>query len=51
MIIRKKLIEVSIPLEEINLASAKEKSIRQGHPLGTLADDTFSYYSNKIKSN
>ena len=32
MIIRKKLIEVSIPLEEINLASAKEKSIRQGHP-------------------
>ena len=30
--IRKKLIEVSIPLEAINAASAREKSIRQGHP-------------------
>jgi putative DNA methylase len=30
--IRKKLIEVSIPLEAINIASAKEKSIRHGHP-------------------
>jgi len=30
--IRKKLIEVSIPLEAINKASAREKSIRQGHP-------------------
>lgn len=30
--IRKKLIEVSIPLEAINKASAKEKAIRQGHP-------------------
>jgi putative DNA methylase len=29
---RKKLIEVSIPLEAINVASAREKSIRQGHP-------------------
>jgi putative DNA methylase len=29
---RKKLIEVSIPLEAINKASAKEKSIRHGHP-------------------
>src|SRR3954451_19575364 len=29
---RKKLIEVSIPLEAINKASAREKSIRQGHP-------------------
>lgn len=29
---RKKLIEVSIPLEAINKASAKEKAIRQGHP-------------------
>src|ERR1700720_3213602 len=29
---RKKLIEVSIPLEEINKASAREKSIRHGHP-------------------
>src|SRR5207249_8665502 len=29
---RKKLIEVSIPLEAINLASAREKSIRHGHP-------------------
>jgi putative DNA methylase len=31
-VIRKKLIEVSIPLEAINLASAREKSIRHGHP-------------------
>src|SRR5262249_46213749 len=30
--LRKKLIEVSIPLEAINAASAKEKSIRHGHP-------------------
>ncbi len=29
---RKKLIEVAIPLAEINAASAKEKSIRHGHP-------------------
>ena len=29
---RKKLIEVAIPLEAINAASAKEKSIRHGHP-------------------
>ena len=30
--IRKKLIEVSLPLEDINRESAKEKSIRHGHP-------------------
>src|SRR5690348_11580539 len=29
---RKKLIEVSIPLEPINAASAREKSFRHGHP-------------------
>jgi adenine-specific DNA methylase len=29
---RRKLIEVSIPLEAINKASATEKSIRHGHP-------------------
>jgi putative DNA methylase len=29
---RKKLIEVALPLEAINRASAKEKSIRHGHP-------------------
>ena len=29
---RRKLIEVSLPLEEINRASAREKSIRHGHP-------------------
>ena len=28
----KKLIEVALPLEEINKASAREKSIRHGHP-------------------
>jgi putative DNA methylase len=30
--IRKKLIEVALPLEKINAASAREKSIRHGHP-------------------
>src|SRR5258706_8969758 len=30
--VRKKLIEVSIPLEAINVASAREKSMRHGHP-------------------
>ena len=30
--LRRKLIEVSMPLEAINKASAKEKSIRHGHP-------------------
>jgi putative DNA methylase len=29
---RKKLIEVSLPLDAINAASAHEKSIRHGHP-------------------
>ena len=28
----KKLIEVALPLEDINAASAREKNIRQGHP-------------------
>lgn len=32
MIQRKKLIEVALPLEAINVASAREKSIRHGHP-------------------
>ena len=29
---RKKLIEVALPLDDINAASAREKSIRHGHP-------------------
>lgn len=29
---RRKLIEVALPLEAINKASAREKSIRRGHP-------------------
>ena len=29
---RKKLIEVALPLEAINEASDREKSIRHGHP-------------------
>ena len=29
---RKKLIEVALPLEAINAASGREKSIRHGHP-------------------
>jgi putative DNA methylase len=32
MKLRKKLIEVALPLEAINTASAREKSIRHGHP-------------------
>ncbi len=32
MTYKKKLIEVAIPLEKINEASAREKSIRHGHP-------------------
>lgn len=28
----KKLIEVALPLDAINAASAREKSIRHGHP-------------------
>src|SRR2546430_15050051 len=32
---KKKLIEVALPLEAINTSSAREKSIRHGHP-GTL---------------
>src|SRR5262250_752165 len=32
MTYRKKLIEVALPLEAINKASAREKSIRHGHP-------------------
>src|SRR3984893_10792369 len=32
MITKKKLIEVALPLEAINAASAREKSIRHGHP-------------------
>ena len=32
MTVRKKLIEVALPLDAINEASAKEKSIRHGHP-------------------
>ena len=31
-IIRKKLIEVALPLDAINAASSREKSIRHGHP-------------------
>lgn len=29
---RKKLIEVALPLDAINAASRREKSIRHGHP-------------------
>ena len=32
MTYRKKLIEVSIPPDAINVESAREKSIRHGHP-------------------
>lgn len=32
MTYRKKLIEVALPLEEINKESAREKSIRHEHP-------------------
>lgn len=32
MTYRKKLIEVALPLDAVNAASAREKSIRHGHP-------------------
>ena len=32
MTTRRKLIEVALPFEAINIASAREKSIRHGHP-------------------
>lgn len=32
MTVKKKLIEVALPLDDINAASAREKSIRHGHP-------------------
>ena len=32
VVTRKKLIEVALPLEAINAASAREKSIRHSHP-------------------
>ncbi|APZ09760.1 DUF1156 domain-containing protein [Acidipropionibacterium acidipropionici] len=32
MSVRRKLIEVSLPLDEINAQAAREKSIRHGHP-------------------
>src|SRR5262244_2294585 len=32
MIAKKKLIEVALPLDAINRESAREKSIRRGHP-------------------
>src|SRR5947207_1332552 len=32
MTYRKKLIEVALPLDAINVASARERSIRHGHP-------------------
>lgn len=32
MSVKKKLIEVALPLDDINAASAREKSIRHGHP-------------------
>jgi putative DNA methylase len=32
---KKKLIEVALPLEAINKASAREKSIRHGHPVSS----------------
>lgn len=32
MKVKKKLIEVALPLDAINVASAREKSIRHGHP-------------------
>ena len=37
MITKKKLIEVALPLEAINKASAREKSIRHGHPVNTAS--------------
>ena len=37
MTYKKKLLEVALPLEAINKAAAREKSIRHGHPCPALA--------------
>jgi hypothetical protein len=39
---RKKLIEVALPLEATNQASAREKSIRHGHPPAKVSDSNFA---------
>ena len=36
---KKKLIEVALPLEDINREAAREKSIRHGH----LVNDNYSF--------
>jgi len=38
MIQNKKLIEVALPLEAINKAAAREKSIRHGHAEHAMSD-------------
>ena len=37
---KKKLIEVALPLDAINIASAREKSIRHGHPASVVGAAT-----------
>ncbi len=44
----KKLIEVALPLDDINIASAREKSIRHGHPLDA---GRFLHYPSKTVNN
>ena len=46
----KKLIEVALPLDEINAASKREKSIRHGHPstLHLFSDVTSSERSRDL---
>ncbi len=45
MTYREKLIEVALPLDEINAQSAREKSIRHGHPSTLLEEhQVVSYY-------
>ena len=34
--VRKKLVEVALPLDAINAAAAREKSIRHGHPFADV---------------
>ena len=46
MSVRKKLIEVALPLEAINKASAREKSIRHGQPRQLSPSGVFSPLKN-----
>jgi repressor LexA len=57
--VKRKLVEVTLPLEAINKASAQEKSMRHGDPHPEMQDYTtkqgqylaFIYYHTKVNGN